>query len=193
VRSMPHPAGRPRYLPAEDTDLLREALERFSGDSCLEIGFGSGAVLATVSGRFRLAVGTDVIGLEDARLALCPPVELVLTDRAKCFRDGVFDLVFFNPPYLPSVRIEDEAVDGGRNGVEVPVSFLEEGLRVLREEGTMVALLSDDGDLESFLSNCRGLGLSVEGVAEKRLFYETLVVFRMRRSGRRRDGDAHQS
>jgi len=181
------PAGRGRYLPAEDTDLLREALEPFSGGSCLEIGFGSGAVLASVSPRFGLAVGTEVIDLEEARLAAAPGVELFLADRATCFRDGVFDLVFFNPPYLPSEKIEDEAVDGGPTGVEVAVSFLEEGLRVLGEGGTIVALLSTEGDLGSFLSHCSNLGLAVDSVAEKRLFYETLAVLTMRRVGEDRE------
>jgi len=183
--------GRSRYLPAEDTDLLKKALKPFGGGSCLEMGFGSGAVLASVSERFQLAAGTDVIGLGEARLALGKDCQLVLADRAKCFRDGVFDLVFFNPPYLPSSQIEDQAVDGGPTGVEVPTSFLEEGLRVLREGGCVVALLTSDGDLESFLSCCRGLGLTAEPVAEKRLFYETLSVFTMRRG---REGVAsHQS
>jgi release factor glutamine methyltransferase len=161
--------------------MLTEALEQFSGGSCLEIGFGSGAVIASASKRFRLAVGTDMIGLEDARLAFGPGVELVLADRATCFRDRVFDLVFFNPPYLPAEPIEDEAVDGGPTGVEVPVSFLEEGLRVLAEGGTIVALLSDEGDLRSFLSHCSTLGLQVESIAERRLFFETLSVMTIRR------------
>ncbi len=183
--------GRSRYLPAEDTYLLRDALAPFAGESCLEIGFGSGAVLAGVSERFRLSVGTDVIGLAEARLASGPGVELVLADRATCFRDGVFDLVFFNPPYLPSRTIEDKAVDGGPTGVEVPILFLEEGLRVLGEGGTIVALLSTEGDLGSFLSHCRILGLAVDSVAEKRLFYETLSVLTMHRAGE--DGQRRQS
>jgi len=173
----------PRYLPAEDTRLLKEALEPLGGDSCLEIGFGSGAVLSSASARFRLVVGTDVVGLDEARLAKDPPVELVLADKATCFRDGVFDLVFFNPPYLPSEAIEDEAVDGGPAGVEVPMAFLEEGLRVMREGGTIVALLSSEGDLESFLAHCDDLGLEVGSVIEKRLFYETLSVLTIQRRG----------
>jgi release factor glutamine methyltransferase len=184
-------AGRPRYLPAEDTYLLRDALGPFSGDSCLEMGFGSGAVLAGVSGRFRVAVGTDIVAIEDARLAARPGVDLVIADRGACFRDGSFELVFFNPPYLPSGAIEDKAVDGGPTGVEVPISFLEEGLRVLREGGTVVALLSTVGDLGTFLSRCGDLGLEVEKVVERRLFYETLSVFAMRRRGD--DGARHQS
>jgi len=183
--------GRGRYLPSEDTYLLRDSLEPFSGDSCLEMGFGSGAVLASVSKRFRLAVGTDVMGLEGASLALGSGGELVLADRAKCFRDGVFDLVFFNPPYLPSAQIEDLTVDGGPTGTEVAVSFLEEAMRALRDEGTVVALLSDEGDIGAFLSYCNSLGLAVESVAEKRVFYETLSVFTIRKGGGGRRG--HQS
>jgi release factor glutamine methyltransferase len=178
-----------RYLPAEDTRLLGEALEPWRGDSCLEIGFGSGAVLAGVSGRFRLAVGTDVIGVEEARLARSPLMDLVLTDRAGCFRDGVFDLVFFNPPYLPSGRVEDDAVDGGRGGMEVPFRFLGEALRVLKRSGSVIVLLSDKGDLDSFVSRCGGAGLSVERVVEKRVFFERLVVFRLHRSDEQVESD----
>jgi release factor glutamine methyltransferase len=172
---------RPRYLPAEDTHLLREALATCRGDSSLEIGFGSGALLASVAERFRLAVGTDMMGVEEARLSRTSSVDLVLADMAKCFRDGVFDLVFFNPPYLPSDRIDDATVDGGRGGTQVPISFLQEALRVLTREGSVMVLLSDAGDVGSFLTYCKGLGLYVEPVAEKRLFYEKLVVFKIRR------------
>ncbi len=181
VQQMVPRPGASRYLPAEDTYLLKEALGPASGDSCLEIGFGSGAALADVAERFRLAVGADVIGIEDARLARGPRMDLVLTDRARCFRDGVFDLVFFNPPYLPSGRIEDRTVDGGRSGVEVPLSFLEEALRVLKGGGSAMVLLSDEGDVDAFVARCKGMGLSVEQAAEKRLFFERLVVFRIRR------------
>jgi release factor glutamine methyltransferase len=175
------PERRPRYLPAEDTDLLREALASRGGDSCLEIGFGSGALLAGVAGRFALAVGTDIIGVEDAKASRAESVDLVLADRAMCFRDGVFDLVFFNPPYLPSERIEDAAVDGGRRGTQVPVSFLQEALRASKQAGMVMVLLSDAGDVGSFLEHCRSLSLYVEPIAEKRLFYEKLVVFNIRR------------
>jgi len=175
-----------RYLPAEDTRLLIGALKDFSGRTCLEIGFGSGAVLASVAGRFEFAVGTDILGLEDAKLATGPRLELVLADRATCFRGGVFDLVFFNPPYLPSAKAEDAAVDGGPTGVEVPVSFLEEGVRVLTEDGTIMALLSSEGDLQSFLVHCSSLGLAVESIIEKRLFFETLSVLTIRREAGRK-------
>jgi release factor glutamine methyltransferase len=176
-----HPERPHRYLPAEDTHLLREALATCGGDSCLEIGFGSGALLAGVAGRFRLAVGTDILVLEDAKQSRTESADLVLADTAKCFRDGVFDLVFFNPPYLPSDRIEDASVDGGSGGTQVPISFLREALRVMKEYGTVMVLLSEAGDVGSFLEYCRSQSLYVEPVGERSLFYEKLVVFKIRR------------
>ena len=175
------PASKSRYLPAEDTHLLRSALRPYSGNACLEIGFGSGAIISSVSERFELAVGTDIQPLDEAKLALQPRVELVLADRATPFRDGVFDLVFFNPPYLPSGQVEDETVDGGPSGVDVSISFLEESLRVASKKGVIVALLSTEGDVDSFLSHCRDLGLEVDSIDEKKLFYETLYVFTIER------------
>lgn len=168
----------PRYVPSDDTRLLGEALSPLSGEACLEIGFGSGALISGRAGSFELAVGTDIIGLEEAKLARSPGVDLVLADRASCFRDESFDLVFFNPPYLPSQRTEDAAVDGGPTGTEVPTAFLVDGLRVLREGGTVLFLLSDAGDIDWFLQRCRSMGLEVETVSERRTFYEKLVVFR---------------
>jgi methylase of polypeptide subunit release factors len=103
----------------------------------------------------------------------------VLADRATCFREGSFDLVFFNPPYVPSETIEDRAVDGGPSGIEVPTSFLEEATRVLLDEGAIMMLLSDRDDLQRFADICSSMALDVRKVAQERLFYESLVVFRL--------------
>ena len=171
------------YVPSDDTALLIEALSGLEGERCLEIGFGSGAVLASLSGRFSTAVGTD-LAIPDRRGAAggAGAAEVVLADRASCFRDGVFDLVAFNPPYLPSEGIRDRAVDGGEGGVEVPLGFLDEALRVLRREGKIFVLLSDGGDVRRFLAKAAQMRLSAVERRSKRLFYETLVVFELSRA-----------
>ena len=70
---------------------------------------------------------------------------------------------------------------GSRSGTQIPISFLQEALRVSKEQGTVMVLLSDAGDVGSFLEYCTGIGLYVEPVAEKNLFYEKLVVFKIRK------------
>ena len=59
--------------------------------------------------------------------------------------------------------------------------FLDDALRVLKAAGRIVLLLSDHGDLAGFLSYCSGLGLSVREIARESLFYESLVVYEIRR------------
>ncbi len=170
--------GAPKtYIPSDDSALLIDALRDYRGETFLEIGFGSGAVISSLAGRFSVAVATDLaapLGTTDAKV-------LFLADRASCFRDRVFDLVAFNPPYLPSEGIDDRTVDGGAGGVEVPMLFLVDALRVLRNDGKIIALLSDSGDVQRFLAHATRLGLSAKERRRKRLFYETLLVFELSR------------
>ncbi len=169
------------YVPAEDTLALARALRAFQGDTWLEIGFGSGAILSSIAPRFRLVVGTDVLTHDQASRVPREGQEVVLADRASCFRNGVFDLVAFNPPYLPSEGIRDRTVDGGRGGIEVPLSFLDEATRVLKPEGRILLLMSDEADLEGFKAACEARGLRVAEKERTPLFYENLVVFELQR------------
>jgi release factor glutamine methyltransferase len=169
------------YMPSEDTATLARVLRSYRGGRCLEIGFGSGAVLQSLVPRFEAVVGTDLVSVAQA-VAAKGDAEVVLADRATCFRGGVFDLVAFNPPYLPSETIEDRTVDGGRGGLQVPFEFLEEGLRVLKQDGVVVLLLSDEADLDEFRRACEGMGLRVEEKGGTNLFFENLFVFEVRRA-----------
>jgi release factor glutamine methyltransferase len=173
--------GEEVYAPSDDTALLIKALSSQSGGRFLEIGFGSGAILHSLLPRFSLVVGTDVLPKDRAPRDL-GSAELVLSDGAGCFREETFDVVAFNPPYLPSEGILDRTVDGGRGGVEVPLRFLEDALRVLRDGGRIFVLLSDLGDLKTFLSRCETLNVRVREVQRVRLFFESLVVYEIRRA-----------
>jgi len=166
------------YLASEDSLLLRRVLARFSGEACLEIGSGNGGNLSELVKRFSFVVGTDIVPPE-MPLGGC---ELVLADRASCFRDSTFDLVAFNPPYLPSEEVSDAAVDGGRDGVDAAVAFLEEAVRVVKATGTIVILLSSHNPRQRIEFICREHGLSMTLEESERLFYENLAVYAIRRA-----------
>ena len=168
------------YLSSDDSALLRRAVERYHGRTCLEIGFGSGSNLARLCDSFDEVAATDI--LRSAHASERPGcVDLVYCDRAACFRDSSFDFVVFNPPYLPSNGVVDPTVDGGRGGIEVPVMFMEEAARVLRPSGTILFLLSSEGDVSGFLRHCERGGLRVKRVMEMGLFFETLYVYEARK------------
>ena len=164
------------YLAAEDSSLLREALEEYSGDVALEIGAGNAGNLLALSKGFSYAVGTDLTRpmMVDWRQRGC---DYVIADGASCVRDGCVDLVAFNPPYLPGEG--DSRVEGGRR-LEVPLKFLRDALRVVRPKGRVVMLLNDEADMGQFMTACSEAGFSLAPVAKRHLFFEELTVYEAR-------------
>ena len=167
-------SGRP-YLSSEDSRLLREALGPYSGERYLEIGAGNAGGLVKLSKRFSTVVGTDIVrpSMSDWREA---GASVVLTDGASCLRDGSFDLVAFNPPYLPVVVGGDVAVEGGEE-LEVPKRFLSEALRVVAPGGRVVMLLNDSSPMGPFEEECAKRGFRLQVLAKRRVFFEELTVY----------------
>ena len=97
------------YEPAEDSFLMVRAAiaEVRKSDYVLEIGTGSGIVSMCLMDRAKV-VATDINphAVKSARLN---GVEVIRTDMFGGI-GGKFDLIIFNPPYLPAS--EDEKADG---------------------------------------------------------------------------------
>ena len=166
------------YLSSDDSLLLRRVLRRYSGDSCLEIGAGNGGGLSELAGRFRFVVGTDILRPE---AELDGRESFILADRASCFKDSSFDLVAFNPPYLSSGRVEDPAVDGGTDGVDAAVSFLQEAIRVVKSTGKIVMLLSSFNPRGRLEALCKEHGLRMTLAESSHIFFERLDVYLLER------------
>jgi release factor glutamine methyltransferase len=168
------------YLSAQDSLLLRRNLVSVSGGACLEIGAGNGSNLKDLSGRFRILVGTDLVLSAHLRSATELDLSVVITDRATTFRDSVFDLVILNPPYLPSSELQDVATDGGTGGMDVPLLFLREAVRVVKADGKILVVLSSDSDLRR-LAALQKQGVRFRVIDSESLFYEKLFVFELRK------------
>jgi release factor glutamine methyltransferase len=135
------------YQPEADTYLLLEACraEVKPGDRVLEIGTGSGAIAAELVQRCDI-LATDL----NPHAVLCARqqgIEVVQGDLMSGIR-GTFDLVLFNPPYLPTKaeeRLDDwleYALDGGPTGREVIERFAHDVRRVLAPGGRILLLIS---------------------------------------------------
>lgn len=103
------------YQPAEDTFLLLKAAlkEARPEDVAVEIGCGRSLISREIALRVKSILSTD-INPHAVGLAKEFGLEAV---RADLFRGiaAEFDLVIFNPPYLPTIRkdiIDEEIVDG---------------------------------------------------------------------------------
>jgi methylase of polypeptide subunit release factors len=167
-------SGSP-YIASEDSALLRRVLSEYSGGSCLEIGAGNAGALVELAARFETVVGTDLVrpAMMDWSEA---GAEFILTHGASCLRSSTFDLVAFNPPYITAAVGSDPTVEGGQ-GLEVPIMFLKEALRVVKSKGKVVMLLNDGADLAKFRDICADLGFRIEHAISLRLFFEELTVY----------------
>jgi len=98
---------------------------------------------------------------------------------------GPFDLIVFNPPYLPTrpeERVEDwleYALDGGPDGRAVLSLFANEVGRVLAQGGRVLLLISSLTGEEAVIEIFRELRYEVEMVAKRRVYDEDLLVLRI--------------
>lgn len=172
------------YVPEADTFLLLRAAksEVRPSDRVLEIGTGSGHIARELSFVGEV-VATD-INPHAVSSARERGVDVVRTDLAAGIR-GTFDLVLFNPPYLPTrpeERIDDwleYALDGGITGREVIERFAKEVGQNLAPEGRILILISSLTDLPETSAIFEKSGYHVSVVAEESLEDEKLYVLRI--------------
>jgi len=171
------------YRPAEDSLLLLGSISLGTGERFLEVGTGTGLIALHVARRTR-AVATDV-NREAVRLARTNAcrnglaLDVILTDLMTGLR-GPFDVVAFNPPYLEGHPRDDldRAWQGGREGSDVSLRFLEDLGRILSPQGRAYLLLSHANDTARAAAAAR---FRRRVVGSRRLFFEELEVLELTR------------
>ncbi len=176
------------YGPEEDTYLLLEALskENLSGDG-LEIGTGTGIIALTICDRFSTFTGTD-INVQAVELAQKNAetnkkrVTFIVSDLFSKV-EGTFDVIVFNPPYVPVDEapqyVEDLSYHGGEDGRRVIDQFLSQVFFHLRPKGRVYLVQSSLSDIEKTerILNLKKCAFHI--ITRKPLFFEELVVFRI--------------
>lgn len=173
------------YRPEEDTFLLSEAVmhEIKSTDRVIEIGTGSGFISSGIRERSEQVIATD-INPYACTTAKKNGVEVVRTDLFSGIC-GTFDLVIFNPPYLPTKaeeRIDDwleYALDGGEDGRTTIQKFAEQLGSVLSKTGRCLILISSLTGTDEVRKIFSDLGFLSFIVAEKKVEDERLYVLRV--------------
>lgn len=177
------------YAPSDDTELLSESMSLKSGERVLDVGTGCGvlAVLAANRGSNVVAVDVNPVAVNCAK----KNAEINCVDSRVDVREGSlfeavgpderFDLILFNPPYLPSEdRLTncwlDKAWSGGFRGREVIDRFLSELPRHMNPGGRLLMLQSTLSGVEETLTKLRKLGLGARIIAERKLDFETIKV-----------------
>jgi len=171
------------YVPSDDTFLMVDALASLSieGKDVLDLGTGSGLLGLYCALRSARVTASDIDEAAinhttNAARALGVDLKLVVSDLFSNV-PGQFDLILFNPPYLPSKDIHDKTVDGGHRGTVVINRFLRELPRHLRSDGEALLLVSSFNSPEELLQTYNMFDFST--IAERALFFEELKILRV--------------
>jgi release factor glutamine methyltransferase len=175
------------YQPAEDSKLLADAVvERVEGgERALDVGTGSGYVAARMREAGADAVGAD-LNPHACRQAAEAGIPAVRADLTAAFQAESFDVVTFNPPYLPTESDKEwddwmeRALSGGEDGRAAIDPFLDDVARVLRPEGAAYLLVSSLTDPDAVRERAAANGLASEEVASESHPFETLLVVEFR-------------
>ena len=162
------------YQPAEDTLFLAEHIRKERGKTALDMGAGIGFLARILSGSFELVVATDIDFniLKKAHEIVGNCICCNASDALAC----TFDLVVCNPPYLPSEEMLDPAVDGLKEGIDVPLKMIRSASKVLRKKGKLIYLTSSLANFSDLIDKTAELGFSTRILAKKKLFFEELIL-----------------
>ena len=177
------------YVPAEDSFLfsrvlkeqLPKLLKKNPNLKFLEIGTGSGIHLETASncGVKKENIFSSDINKNSVSHCNVLGFNCVHSDLFENI-EGKFDLIAFNPPYLPedSREPKDSAVatTGGKEGDEIILKFLKEAKKFLNKNGKIFLITSSLARKVDF----EKLGYKEKEIGCERLFYEILCVWELR-------------
>ncbi len=174
------------YEPAEDSFLLSEVLKDRLPSLLnqnkelifLEIGAGSGIHLETA---LKIGVKKQNIFSSDINPLVVNHCKIlgfncIKSDLFKKIK-GKFDIIIFNPPYLPRNKEEPKesqlATTGGKKGSEIINKFLKQAKKYLKKDGKILLVTSsltkdiDFGDYKKIQ------------IGNEKLFFEELFVWEL--------------
>lgn len=165
------------YQPAEDSHLLTDTLKKYVKNTnlnAIEIGVGSGIQLQTLK---ELGI-KNIFGVDINKKAITQCKNLGFRCITSDLFDHVknkYDLIIFNPPYLPENRKEPKssqlATTGGKLGSEIINKFLRQAKDHLNHQGKIYLLTS------SLTKDIKWGNYKKKLLAKKKLFFEELYVW----------------
>lgn len=171
----------------EDSFFLSEELRRYLRKyqknkkeiKILDLGAGSGIQSCTC-----LELGFKNILCADIDEKACKFLRKKFKNKVKVIKSdlfenikGRFDLIIFNPPYLPENKFDSKLdTTGGKHGDETILKFLQQARNHLAERGKIILLLSSFTPRKKINQLIKKYYKKQE-LASKNLFFEKLEIW----------------
>ncbi len=174
------------YSPEDDSYLLSETLKEYLPKkiqqnkefSLLEIGIGSGIQLQTALSCGLKSENLSGVDINEDAIILCKNLgfNCFVSDLFSKVK-GKFDLIIFNPPYLPEDESEPKdsrlITTGGKFGSELINDFLSQAKNHLNSNGKIFLLVS------SLTKKIKWENYKKKLISKKKIFFEELKVYEL--------------
>lgn len=168
------------YEPREDSYLMSEFLKKIKiekSSKILEIGSGSGIQTKTI---IQKGTPPENLVLSDInRVAVIhltkkfPKSKVILSDLFSNIK-GNFDIILFNPPYLPEEpRDNKKDTTGGKKGPETINKFLFQAGKHLNKKGFILLITS------SLTGKINWQKFEKKLLSKKKVFFEELYLWKL--------------
>ncbi len=180
------------YQPAEDSFLLwkvaREFLEKnsFPGMKILDMGTGSGFLIKKVADFLTKRKIKAELRASDRIKVKLPDIHFILSNLFQNIPEK-FDLILFNPPYLPAgekdhyLGAEKKNLIGGEKGSEVALKFLDQLPKHLEAKGTCFLVTNNLSHPEEIEKKAQEQEFLIKKVAQEAFDFEKIFVYLIRR------------
>ncbi len=179
----------PIYQPEEDSYLLQETILEYlkknhlkKSITILDMGSGSGIQILTCKDKgFKNIIAAD-INKEAVGHLKSLVIKAIQSNLFSNLKNKKFDLIIFNPPYLPEDKREPKDsktnTTAGKKGYEIIIKFLKQAKQHLKNKNSLILLLfSSLSRPKIILKKAKDFGYNFQLLNKQRLFFEELFVF----------------
>ncbi|MBI4018802.1 MAG: methyltransferase [Candidatus Aenigmarchaeota archaeon] len=179
------------YYPEEDSLLLAEVVSEKvkKGTAFLEIGCGAG--LSSIVAAKKGATVTAIDINQDAVTATGKNanfnnvnIKTIVSDLFSSI-EGKFDIIAFNPPYLPADESDKylgnskAQLVSGPTGRETIYAFLNQAATYLKKDGMIFFIISSLSGEKEVLALCNRYGFKASVIKREKIEWEELILISM--------------
>jgi len=164
------------YQPSEDSHLLASVLKSYVTPDTKVLDMGTGSGIQARTCKDLGATSVTAADIDPEVIKTVKDLKVIQSDLFSNISEK-YDLILFNPPYLP--EDPDEAgidTTAGKTGNEIIIRFIKEAKNYLNKNGKILLLISSLSKPLVIEEESRKLGLKIEEIANEKLFFEKLFV-----------------
>jgi len=187
------------YEPAEDTFQLLDSIKIEKGKNLLDIGAGCGIISFYFAKQGIDVLSTDINphavkniqkNYENNKNKIIGSFEVREGDLFKPLKkEEIFDVIIFNPPYLPTKKeeifIEDKwlnlALNGGKDGLKYTEKFISNISKHLKKDGISYFVFSSLSDREKLENILKKNNFSHNVVSSIRYNSEKIDIYKIKK------------